>query len=511
MAANSSPSLQVRLLNAVESAGNRLPHPTALFVWMCLFVLLLSYGLSLTSLSVEHPLNGDTITPHNLLSAEGLRQILGNTISNFTGFAPVGSVLVAMLGLGVAEKSGLISALLRLLVTASPRKLITPIVVLCGVLSSLAADAGYVVLIPLAALIFLAAGKHPIAGIAAAFAGVSGGFSANLMIGPIDAILAGISTEAVGLVDANYQVEATSNFYFIIASTFLITAVGTFITEKMIIPRLGDYQPREAEGFQEDTRLTSDETDALRWTGIWFVVLIALLLWITVPESAALRDPETGSLIRSPFISGIVVIIAFVAAVLGVVYGKKVGAFRDQKDIVYAMEDTMQTMAGYLVLMFFAAQFVSYFAWTNLGVIFAVSSANWLSGFEIPTAALVVVFILMAATINLMVGSASAKWAILAPIFVPMLMLLGVSPELTQAAYRVGDSSTNIITPLMPYFALVVAFIERYQPKVGIGTVIALMLPFSLAFLVAWSLMLSLWIGFDLPLGPGAPLTVTPP
>lgn len=511
MASQPSASMLVGLLNRIEQLGNRLPHPTTLFVLLCPLVLIISWIAAMVGLEAVHPIDHSVITAQNLISVEGLHKILQNTVTNFTHFAPLGSVLVAMLGIGIAEKSGFIGAALRLLVASAPKQWITFVVVIAGVLSSLAADAGYVVLIPIAALLFHAAGKHPVAGITAAFAGVSGGFSANLIIGPVDVILGGLSSEAAHLVDTSYQVEATANLYFIMASTLLIGILGTLVTEKIVLPYLGDYS-----GATTDTQAASDqqielseaEKSGLKKASLGMLMVIGILLLGLIPEDGVLRNPETGSVTRSPFISGIVVIIAVVVALGGFIYGRVTGSFTNDRSVIHAMEETMSTMAGYLVLMFFAAQFVNYFSWTNLGVIMAVNSSQALSQLDLGAITLVCVFIAMAALINLFIGSASAKWAILAPVFVPMFYLLGISPELTQAAYRIGDSSTNIITPLMPYFGLVVAFIEKYDKDVGIGTVIALMLPYSLLFLVGWTIMISLWLAGGIPLGPDTQLFI---
>lgn len=502
---SSRPGLLDRILNGIEAAGNRLPHPALLFAWMAVAVLILSAICAALGVSALHPVSGERIEAVNLLSAEGIRQILENTVGNFTGFAPLGTVLVAMLGIGIAERSGLLGALLRRLVLAAPDRLLTFFVVLAGVLSSLAADAGYVVLIPLAALVFVAAGRHPLAGIAAAFAGVSAGFSANLLIGPLDALLAGLSTEAVRLVEPDYEVSAAGNWWFIMASTLLIAIVVTLVTEWLTEPRLPAPQPPEGVAISaESGQDGSDEGRGLRAAGLVSLLLLALLLAALLPEQGVLRDPDTGSVLRGPFISGIVVIIALWAALAGAAYGRASGTFANGSDVIRSMEQTMETMAVYLVLMFFAAQFVAWFGWTNLGIITAIGGSELLRALDPGTLPLLLTFVVLAALINLLIGSASAKWAIMGPVFVPMLYLMGISPEATQMAYRIGDSVTNIITPLMPYFALVLAFAQRYDRNAGLGTLIATMIPYSIALLLTWSGLLTIWVLFDLPLGPGA-------
>lgn len=503
-----------RTLTWIERVGNALPHPGTLFAGMALLVVLASWVAAQADLSVVHPGTGETIRPVNLLSVLGLQRMLTQMVTNFTSFAPLGTVLVAMLGIGVAESSGLIGAALRLLVTSAPRRLLTFVIVFAGVLSNTASEIGYVLLVPLAASIFLAAGRHPIAGLAAAFAGVSGGYSANLLLGTVDPLLAGLSEEAARIIDPAYVVNPAANYYFMFVSTFFIAAAGTWVTEKVVVPRLGTYTGDEKP---EDLRdLTPEENRGLRWATAATIFLTLMLVWSAVPEGSVpgagwLRDPETGALLRSPFMSGIVALIFLVGAVTGIAYGLGAGTYRSDEQVMKGMGKSMQTLGLYMVLVFFAAQFVAYFNWTNLGLIVAVKGAELLQSSGLGPIPLLVTFVLVSGFINLFMGSASAKWAIMAPVFIPMLMLLGYSPELTQTAYRIGDSTTNIVSPMMTYFALIVAFVERYDPKAGIGTVIATMLPYTLAFLVVWLALLIVWVTFGWPVGPGAPLYIPIP
>ncbi len=498
-----------RLLSSIERLGNRLPHPTLLFIYLCGLMLILSALCHWLAVSAIHPVSGELLQAGNLLSRQGLAYILTSGVSNFTQFAPVGTVLVAIMAIGVAEHSGLLGVVLRATVLKAPPRLLTFAVVLAGVLSSLAADAGYVVLIPLAAIAFSSVGRSPIAGIAAAFAGVSGGYSANLLIGPLDAILSGLSTEAAQLVAPNYQVSAAANYYFILASTLLVAVVGSWVTERLVEPRLsggaGDTALAAGAGLES---ITVSERRGLKVVAWFSLVFIALLLWGLLPGDGVLRAAD-GSVLRSPFIQGIVLLISIYAAISGWLYGRFSGSFSSSQQLIEGMEKSMATMASYLVLMFFAAQFVNYFAWSQLGIISAIEGAQWLQQLDLSTPLLLVSFVLLAALLNLVIGSASAKWALMAPVFVPMLLLVGISPEATQMAYRIGDSTTNIITPLMPYFGVVVAFVQRYDRSAGIGTIIATMLPYSLALLVAWSGLLMLWILLELPLGPEAAIFVS--
>ncbi len=490
-------------LDRIETLGNKIPHPTLLFVYLSLLIVILSWLLSSSGLSSIHPVSGASIEVVNLVSRDGMQRILTEAVSNFIDFAPVGTVLVAMLGIGIAEQSGLLSTLMRGLVNAASPASLSFFVALAGVLSSLAADSGYVVLIPLAGALFAASGRPPLAGIATAFAGVSAGYSANLAIGPLDAMLAGISTEAALLVDSNASISPAANYYFMAASTFLVAWLVAQITEKVTIPRL---QPANDNAVTKVTnkdaaQLQPSDKQALRWVGVSSVVFLALLLLALLPENGWLRD-SNGSVIKGPFIQGIVSIIAVYFALVGSVFGLVSGRFSGTRDIIESMESAMRMMAGYLVLMFFAAQFVNYFAWTNLGLITAIRGAELLQASQLDSKLVLLLFVPLAAVINLLIGSASAKWSVIAPVFIPMLLLYGVAPEAVQAAYRIGDSSTNIITPLMPYFGIVVAFAQRYQATAGIGTVLALMLPYSLALLLGWSALLGSWLYFDIPLGP---------
>ena len=490
----------------MERAGNALPHPSTLFAILAIGLVVISWIAAQFNLSVVHPGTGEIVEPVNLLSVPGLHRILMGLVTNFTSFAPLGTVLVALLGIGVAEGSGLIGAALRLVVIAAPRRLLTFAVVFAGVVSNAASEVGYVVLVPLGAMIFLAVNRHPLAGLAAAFAGVSGGYSANLLLGTVDPLLAGLSQEAARIVDPTYLVNPACNYYFMAFSTFFIALAGTWVTEKLVIPRLGEYTGEERG---EEIR----PIDAAEKRGLWYalvatVFLTTLLLLGTVPSNGFLRDAATGGLLQSPFLSGIVAIIFFFGVITGIAYGVGAGPVKSDEDVVRFMAKNMSTLGGYMVLVFFAAQFVAFFNWTNLGLIFAVEGADVLRSSGLGGVPLMLGFVLLTAFVNLFMGSASAKWAIMAPVFVPMFMLLGYAPELTQVAYRVGDSVTNIVSPMMSYFALIVAFTERYQPRAGIGTVVATMLPYSITFLLIWSVLLALWLGLGIPLGPGAPVRI---
>jgi aminobenzoyl-glutamate transport protein len=498
-----------RALALVERTGNALPHPATLFFLATVLVVTASAVVSWLEWTVVHPATGQPVSAVNLLSVEGLHRLLNGLVANFTGFAPLGTVLVAMLGVAVAEGAGLIAAALKLLVLSAPRKLLTLTIVFAGVMSNTGGEVGYVLLLPLSALVFLAVGRHPLAGLAAAFAGVSGGYSANLLLGTIDPLLAGLTQEAAHIVDPAYRVNPAANYYFMAASTFLVTLAGTAVTEWIVVPRLGPW--REGAGAEGIQPLTRAERRGLWSAGAVTTLLAGAVLAGIVPEGGFLRDLKTGDVLHSPLLTGIVAFI-FVGGVLaGVAYGLAAGTVRRDTDVLKSMSKAMETMGGYLVLVFFAAQFVALFNWSNLGLIVAVEGAALLKALGLGTVPLLVSFVALSAVINLAMGSASAKWAIMAPVFVPMFMLLGYTPEFTQAAYRVGDSVTNPISPMMSYFALIIAFVQKYDAKAGLGTVVALMLPYSVVFFVAWTLFLLAWALAGLPVGPGAPLLMDSP
>ena len=495
------------ILNSIETIGNKLPHPATIFVILCITIALVSgimakLGVSVTYEGLDRStMEIKTMTANvvSLLNPEGIRYMFTSAVKNFTSFAPLGTVLVALLGVGLAEGTGLIGTILTKLVTSTPKRLITLVVVFAGVMSSIASDAGYVILVPLGAMVFLSFGRHPMAGLAAAFAGVSGGYSANLLAGPTDALLAGISTEGAKLFSDSVYVSAADNWYFIIASTFLITIVGTFVTEKIVEPKLGEYKGTEKVELKD---ISLEQKKGLKFAAVSLVIFL-VLIGLTLLPNGILRNPETNEILNSPFMDSIVVIIALLFMVPGIAYGIGAKTIKNDKDVINLMSKSMSTMGGYIVLVFFASQFVQYFNYTNIGIVIAVNGANLLKNIGFTGIPLIISFIILTAFINLFMGSASAKWAIMAPIFIPMLMNLGSSPALVQMAYRIGDSTTNIISPLMSYFALIVAFAEKYDKKSGVGTLITTMVPYSIAFLIGWTILLIIWLMFNIPLGPG--------
>jgi aminobenzoyl-glutamate transport protein len=497
------PGLGQRTLTAVERLGNRLPDPAVLFIALLAIVWIASLVLAPVDFGVLDPRSGEPLAVVNQLSGSALAAFLSDMVQTFIHFHPIGVVLVAMLGIGVAEHTGFINAALRAMIAVTARWLLTPMIILVGIVSHTAADAGYVLVIPLGGVIFYTAGRHPLAGIAAAFAGVSGGFSANFIPSAIDPLLQGISQSAAQIIDAGVSLNPLNNFFFTAASSLLIIALGWWVTDRVVEPRLQaqalDGEPEELPGMAP---LTARERRGLRialWSMAAGLLALAATAW---PESSAWRGP-TGSLTErgAPLMASIVPLIFILFLLPGTVYGIGAGTVRSSRDIIEGMTKAMHTMAYYLVIMFFIAQFLYAFAQSNLGVLLALKGADLLRSLGLPPALTITGVVFLTGLLNLVVGSASAKWALLAPILVPMLMGLGISPDLTQAAYRVGDSTTNIITPLMPYFPLVVVYCQRYVKHTGIGTVTALMLPYSVSFILLWTLFLLAYWWLGLPLG----------
>ena len=502
-------SLSTRMLASVERVGNKLPDPTMLFVGLLFIVWILSWLLSYLSFELVDPRTSQPLVVNNLLEGARMTQWLSVLVTNFTHFHPVGVVLVAMLGIGVAEHTGFINTGLRALLGVTAKWLITPMVILVGIVSHSAVDAGYVLVIPLGGIIFYAAGRHPLAGIAAAFAGVSGGFSANFVPSSLDPLLQGLSQAGARILDADITLNPLNNYFFTTASSVLIIGLGWYLTDKVVEPRLKNVA---LDGDLNDLptmhALEPQERKGLNAALIALLLGVIVMVITSLPADSAWRD-SNGSLASgaAPIMRSIVSLIFLMFVIPGIVYGVAAKTIKSSKDVIDGMTKAMHSMAYYLVIMFFIAQFVYAFGESNLGVLLALEGAAGLQALALPAAVTLVGIVLLTAFINLFVGSATGKWGLLAPIFVPMLMALGMSPDLTQAAYRIGDSSTNIITPLMPYFPLVVVYCQRYVTNTGIGTLTAMMLPYSMSFLVTWTIFLVVYFLLGIPLGLGASYT----
>ena len=512
MSAQKQAAAQGGFLGTVERVGNKLPDPAVLFIALLFIVWILSWLLSYFTFSYIDPRTQAPIEVANQLTGSALTAFMTGFVTNFVTFGPIGTVLVAMLGIGVAEHSGFITTGIRALLNVTAKWLLTPMVILVGIMSHSAVDAGYVLVIPIGGVIFYAAGRHPLAGIAAAFAGVSGGFSANFLPAALDPLLQGLTLGGARLLDPAIEVNTLNNYFFTASSSFLIIGLGWWITDRIVEPRVANTPiDGNAEDLPELHDLKPEERKGLRRALFAMLLGIVILAATLVPETSPWRDAN-GELVSfgAPIMQSIVALIFFLFLIPGIVFGYVAGTMKGIKDVIDGMSHSMQTMAYYLVIMFFIAQFVYAFNASNLGTLLALAGAEMLKSLEDYPSVLIVGIVLLTGFVNLFVGSASAKWGLLAPIFVPMLMALGVSPDLTQAAYRVGDSSTNIITPLMPYFPLVVVYCQRYVKNTGIGTLAAMMLPYSLWFLVTWTIFLLIYYAIGIPLGFAASYTYPP-
>ena len=483
------------VLQSIEKVANRIPHPMALFVYLCALVMLFSVLGDVFKWGAQHPATGEWLQVKSLVSRDGWVFMLSSMVKNFMNFGPVGPVLMIALAFALAEKSGLLPTLILNLTRVTHKQLLSIMIAFLGVMSSIAVDSGYVVLLPLCAAMFVGAGRHPLAGLTLGFACVSGGFSANLMVGPVDAILAGISTEAVNLV-ADKEVSILANYYFMLASVVLIVLVSVLVNRFWVEP----YLQRSSFERVQTEPLAVHKLGALFWGTL--IAIVATWLVLTLPEQAVLRHATTGSLIKGPFMASLVALIALSVAVLSTVYGVQQGRFTNWSQWVKALEQGIRDLAPYLVLMFVVAQFIAWFKWSALGTVLAVHLAALLQGMAVSPAVALLGLIMFTSILNLLVGSASAKWALLAPVLVPAFYLIGIEPEAVQGAYRVADSSTNIITPLMPYFPLVLMYAQKYEKEIGVGRLLTLMLPHALGLLVSWTVMFTLWIVLEIPLGP---------
>lgn len=513
---------QKGFLGFVERAGNMLPEPTMIFVYLIIALMLLSALGSALGWSASLPFSGEkapdfatlengtlTYSAASLFSAENIRRLFAEMPRTMSGFAPLGLILVIMLGAAVAERSGMFSALIRGSLRNAPRSVLTPIVAIIGMVSHHASDAAYVVFIPLAAIIYASAGRHPLAGLAAAFAAVSGGYAGNIAPGQIDVLLFSFTQEAARIVDPTWTMNPLGNWWFILGIVVLFTPIVWFVTDKIIEPRLGSWNGEADKDLQEElarSELTVDERKGLKRAGLAALLVVGVFAFLTLmPGYQPLIDTAAEGPSRlQPFYSSLIAGFFVLFVSCGIAFGSATGTVKGYSDVTQMMQDGIRTLAPYIVFVFFAAHFVAMFNWSRLGPIIAINGAELLGDVGLPAPLLLVSVLLLSSFLDLFIGSASAKWSALAPVVVPMFMLLGISPEMTTAAYRMGDSYTNIMTPLMSYFPLILAFARRYDGSFGVGSLLALMLPFALSFMVVGIAMVVGWVSLDLPLGPGA-------
>lgn len=503
------PTLINRFLNIVEKVGNRLPDPSILFFLMCVGLAILTWVVSLFQISVKHPGTGDTIAIKSILSKDGLSMILNDAIKNFSEFPALGLVLAVMLGIGVAEKTGYFDKLMIQVVHKAPKHFIVPVIIIIGILGNAAGDAAPIVLPPLAAMVFIKLGYHPIAGLAMAYASALGGFSANVMIGMSDALLYAFTKPATSIVSDSVHVNVAMNWYFIAASVLVLLPSVYWVTMRFVIPRLGKFDDSNSaiQADDSNSKLTPQENRAVFWANISFFVLIILLIILAIPQQSFLRNANTGSLLNdAPIINGVGLIILVLFLVPGLVYGIMVKEFKSSKDLGKMLADSMSSMGSFIVIVFFAAQLLAFLEWSNLGIIVAVKGASILQGQN--GVVLILGIILLSALINLLIGSASAKWGILAPIFIPMLIIVGFHPALTQMLYRIGDSISNPITPMMPYLPLLLSYAQKYDNDMKLGSLLSSLMPYTIILSIVWPLFMIAWYLLGWPLGPGGPLHV---
>ncbi|WP_192942975.1 AbgT family transporter [Staphylococcus cohnii] len=503
------PTMINKFLNIVEKIGNKLPDPSILFFLMCLGLAIITWIVSLFHVTVKHPGTGNTIAIKNILSKDGISMILNDAIKNFSEFPALGLVLSVMLGVGIAERTGYFDKLMVQIVHKAPKQIIVPVIILIGIIGNAAGDAAPIVLPPLTAMVFIKLGYHPIAGLAMAYASALGGFSANVMIGMSDALLYAFTEPATKIVSDKITVNVAMNWYFIAASVAVLLPAVYWVTMRFVIPRLGSYDDTQSNIKIDDDNhgLTSKESKAVFWANISFITTLILLIVMAIPQNSFLRNAKTGSLLNdSPIINGVGLIILLIFLVPGLVYGIIMKEFNSSKDLGKMLSDSMASMGSFIVIVFFAAQLLAFLEWSNLGMIVAVKGAEVLQGQNGIVLILGVIF--LGALINLLVGSASAKWGILAPIFIPMLGIVGFHPAFTQMLYRIGDSISNPITPMMPYLPLLLSYAQKYDKNMKLGSLLSSLMPYTIILSIVWPIFMIIWYLLGWPLGPGGPLNV---
>jgi len=492
------------ILHLIEKMGNKLPHPFWIFVWICIFIVVFSAIAAWAGIQATDPSTGEIIKAVNLISGEGLRRFLQEMVTNFSHFAPFGLVLVMLMGVSIAERSGLLAVIMRTVAFSVPKKLIFPVIFIIGACGNIGSDAGIVIVPPIAAIIFMQMGYNPIAGLIAGYAGATAGFTANFFIAGTDVLLAGISSEITMHMNDVPEVSATANWYFMIASTLLLGIGGSFIVKRFTIPRCSRFEITEQiEPVVQQSTLTPLERKGLIHAGLAFLLLATLVVLLVAPENAPLRNQETGGIVPSPFLRGLIPILFFAFAIPGYFYGKAVGTIKNSADVLKYMEHGMKELSGYIVLMLVVAQFINLFYWSHLDSILAIHGAGFLQATGLTGPVMFIIFMTIVAFLNIFLGSGSAKWAIFAPIFIPMLAQLGYSPAFVQLLYRIGDSITNSVTPLYIYFPLLLGWIHKYNKNIGIGTIVTLLLPYAIILFIMWIGLLLAWYWLDLPIGVG--------
>ena len=492
------------VLRWIEVMENKLPHPFWIFLWICIFIVVLSWITAFLGVSAVDPASGRLVQAQNLLSGGGLRRFVEEMVTNFAHFAPFGLVLVMLMGVSIAERSGLLTVVLRTVAFSVPKRVVLPVIFIIGACGNIGSDAGIVIVPPIAALIFTQMGLSPIAGLIAGYAGATAGFTANFFIAGTDVLLAGISSEITSQMEGAGEVSATANWYFMIVSTLLLGFGGAFIAKRYTIPSCRRFEyVNEDIAAEGSVRLTRLEKKGLRRAGIALLVYTILIILLVAPQGAPLRNQETGGVVPSPFLRGLIPILFFFFALPGWFYGKTTGVIQKPNDVLKQMEHGMKELSGYIVLMLVVAQFINLFNWSNLDTILAITGADFLRSTGLTGPVLFTLYMILVAVLNIFLGSGSAKWAIFAPIFIPMLAQLGYSPAFVQLMYRVGDSITNCVSPLYVYFPLLLGWINKYNKNMGIGTIVSLLVPYAVILFIMWVILLFIWYGLNLPIGVG--------
>ena len=500
-----------RFLNFVETVGNALPDPASLFIILALITLVLSAIFGSMGASAVHPGTGKTIKVLNLMTLDGFRMIWSQAVNNFASFAPLAMVLVCVIGAGLAERSGFLATFMQVALGKAAPAVVTFAIIFIGINGNVAGDSAFVVLPPVAGVVFLSLGRNPLVGVFCAFASVAAGFCANMMLGMSDSLAYGFTEAAARLIDPNYQASPAINYYFMVASCIVLSLVGTFVTERFMIPRFAGEDLSQYELDKDLTNITPGKVSAVKKACIGALLTIIVIGLMCVGEDPILGNPKTHSVLdpKSPFMTGIILMVTLVLFVPGAVFGFASGKYKNDKDMFADISMGFKDVSSYILLCFFCAQFTKLFAWSNLGVVLAINGANLLKTWNFTGVPLIIGLIIVSCIVNIFIGSASAKWAILAPVMVPMMMLLGYDPALTQAAYRIGDSITNPLSPLFYYFPLILGFVRKYQKDAGMGTIIANMIPYSLFFAISWIVLIAIWVIFNIPLGPGGPILLS--
>ncbi len=501
-------TLMDRFLNFVEKVGNGLPDPATLFIILAGITLVLSAIFASMGASAIHPGTGKEIKVINLLSIDGFRMIWSQAVNNFSTFAPLAMVLVCVIGAGLAERSGFLATFMQVALGKASPALVTFAIIFIGINGNVAGDSAFVVLPPVAGVVFLSMGRHPLLGVFCAFASVAAGFCANMMLGMSDSLAYGFTESAARMIDPNYQASPAINYYFMVASCVLLSILGTFVTEKFMVPRFAGQDLSKYELDEEVTKITPEKVSAVKKACFGAVMTLVVIALLCIGDDPILGDPKSHSVLdpKSPFMTGIILMVTLVLFVPGAIFGFASGKYKNDKDMFADISMGFKDVSSYILLCFFCAQFTKFFAWSNLGVVLAIHGAETLKTWHFTGVPLVIGLIFVSCIVNIFIGSASAKWAILAPVMVPMMMILGYDPALTQTAYRIGDSITNPLSPLFYYFPLILGFVRRYDKDAGMGTIIANMIPYSASFTIGWIILITIWIVFDIPLGPGGPI-----